>query len=104
MKNFLSTIWKYIVFLFGGIVLGMVTVLKLIAKPSVLNVVSDTFIAAQTQRIGKLKQRGEENLLDTSVGPMVQSRKERRIARRNASRERRHMKENEPKEPGHRVS
>ena len=99
MKNFLSTIWKYILFLFGGMVLGMVAAIKLIAKPSVLNVLSDTFIAAQTQRIGKLKQRGDENLLDTSAGPMIQSRKEKRIARRTARHEHRQVKKSEPEEP-----
>ncbi|MBV5313593.1 MAG: hypothetical protein JZU47_09880 [Prolixibacteraceae bacterium] len=104
MKNFFSTIWKYIAFLFGGIVLGMVAAIKLIAKPSVLNVMSDTFIAAQTQRIGKLKQKGEGNLLDTSASPKAPNRKERRIARRTERRERRHMKASEPEEPGHRIS
>lgn len=101
MKNVLSTIWKYIAFLFWGIVLGMVAAIKLIAKPSVLNVVSDTFIAAQTQRIGKLKQRGEGNLLDTSASPKASSRKERRIARRAARHERRHIKASEPEELVH---
>jgi hypothetical protein len=85
--TFFSNIWKFLTFLFAGIAAGMVGAIKLIEKPTVLNVAADTFVAEQTQRIGKIKQRGECNSLDTSLLPEIPSRKEKRLARRAARRE-----------------
>ena len=93
MKILFSSIWKYLVFLFAGIAAGMVAAIKLIEKPSVLNVTADTFVAEQTQKIGKIKQRGEGNSLDTSLLPEIPTRREKRIARRAARRELRLEKE-----------
>jgi len=98
MKIFFSSIWKYMALLFAGIVAGMVAAIKLIEKPTVLNVAADTFVAEQTQKIGKVKQRGESNLLDTSLPAVISSPKEKRFARRGARRERRLMKETEQEE------
>ena len=98
MKIFFSNIWKYLAFLFAGIAAGMVAAIKLIEKPSVLNVDTDTFVAEQTQKIGKIKQRGEGNSLDTSLLPEIPTRREKRIARRAAKRELRLKKEIKPEE------
>ena len=93
MKIFFSSIWKFLAFLFAGIAAGMVAAIKLIEKPTVLNVAADTFVAEQTQRIGKIKQRGECNSLDTSLLPEIPTRREKRLARRAARRELRLEKE-----------
>ena len=95
MKIFFSNIWKYITFLFAGIITGMVAAIKLIEKPSVINVAADTFVAEQTQQIGKLKQRGEGNLLDVSQPAQIPTRKEKRLARRAARRELRQQRRNQ---------
>lgn len=73
--------------LFAGVIAGMLAAIKLIEKPTVLNVETDTFIAEQTQKVGKLKQRGEGNCQDVSQLPEIPTRKERRLARRAARRE-----------------
>jgi hypothetical protein len=104
MKIFFSNIWKYLTFLFAGIAAGMIAAIKLIEKPTVLNVAADTFVAEQTQKIGKIKQRGEGNLLDTSLLPEIPTRREKRIARRAARRELRleketQMEEQDPEDP-----
>jgi len=98
MKIFFSSIWKYIALLFAGIVAGMVAAIKLIEKPSILNVAADTFVAEQTQKIGKLKQRGEGNTQDVSQLPEIPTRKDKRLARRAAKRELRLEKETETEE------
>ena len=98
MKIFFSSIWKYIALLFAGIVAGMVAAIKLIEKPSVVNVAADTFVAQQTQKIGKLKQRGEGNSQDASLLPLIPTRKDKRLARRAAKRELRLKKETETEE------
>jgi len=85
--TFLSSIWKYLTFLFAGIATGMVAAIKLIEKPTVLNVAADTFVAEQNQRIGKIKQRGEGNSLDNTLLPEIPTRREKRLARRVAMRE-----------------
>ena len=103
MKIFFSKIWKYLTFLFAGIAAGMVAAIKLIEKSTVLNVAADTFVAEQNQKIGKIKQRGDGNLLDTSMLPEVPSRKEKRLARRSAKRELRLKKETEPEEQEQKV-
>ena len=103
MKIFFSNIWKYLTFLFAGIAAGMVAAIKLIEKSTVLNVAADTFVAEQNQKIGKIKQRGEGNLLDTSMLPEVPSRKEKRLARRSAKRELRLEKDAEPEEQEQKV-
>ena len=95
MKIFFSNIWKYLALIFAGIVAGMVASIKLIEKPTVVNVEADTFIAQQTQQIGKLKQRGEGNSQDASQLPEVPTRKEKRLARRAARRELRLKKKTE---------
>jgi hypothetical protein len=87
MKIFFSSIWKYLAFLFAGIAAGIIAAIKLIEKPSVLNVAADTFVVEQTQKIGKIKQRGECNSLDANLLPELPTRKEKRIARRAARRE-----------------
>jgi len=98
MKIFFSNIWKYLAFLFAGIAAGIIAAIKLIEKPTVLNVAADTFIAEQTQRIGKIKQRGEWNSLDTNLLPEIPTRREKRIARRSARREFRLEKETQMEE------
>lgn len=87
MKIWLEKIWKYLAFLFAGFIAGTIAAIKLIEKPSVLNVTTDSFVAEQTQKIGKLKQRGEGNSQDTSATAISPGRKEQRIARRTARRE-----------------
>ena len=79
--------------LFAGIIAGLVAAIKLIEKPTVLNVAADTFVAEQTQQIGKLKQRGDGNLQDISLPTQIPTRKEKRLARRAARREQRLKKE-----------
>ena len=96
--KFFSNFWKYLSFLFAGVVAGMVAAIKLIEKPTVLNVAADTFVAEQTQKIGKIKQRGECNSLDTSLLPEIPSRKEKRLARRAVRRELRLEKETQLEE------
>ena len=98
MKIFFLNIWKYLALLFAGIIAGMVAAIKLIEKPTVLNVEADTFIAQQTQQIGKLKQRGEGNSQELSQLPEVPTRKEKRLNRRAARRESRLKKETEKEE------
>ena len=85
-------------FLFAGIAAGIIAGIKLIEKPSVLNVNTDTFVAEQTQKIGKIKQRGEGNSLDTNLLPEIPTRREKRIARRAARREFRLEKETQMEE------
>ena len=96
--KFFSNFWKYLSFLFAGIAAGMVAAIKLIEKPPVLNVAADTFVAEQTQKIGKIKQRGGVNSLDTSLLPEIPSRKEKRLARRAVRRELRLEKETQLEE------
>ena len=98
MKIFFLNIWKYLAFLFAGIIAGLVAAIKLIEKPSILNVNADSFIAQQTQKIGKIKQRGEGNSLDIFLLPAIPSRKEKRLNRRAARRESRLEKETKPEE------
>jgi len=96
--KFFSSIWKYLAFLLAGFIAGMVAAIKLIEKPSVVNVAADTFVAKQTQKIGKLKQRGEGNSQDTSLLAPIPTRKDKRLARRAAKRELRLKKETEMEE------
>jgi hypothetical protein len=96
--TFFSNIWKFLAFLFAGIAAGMVAAIKLIEKPTVLNVAADTFVAEQTQNIGKIKQRGEVNSLETSLLQEIPTRKEKRLARRAARRELCLEKETKPEE------
>ena len=96
--KFFSNIWKYIALLFAGIVAGMVAAIKLIEKPTVLNVAADTFVAEQTQKIGKLKQRGEGNTQAASLIAPIPTRKDKRLAHRAAKRELRLEKETETEE------
>jgi len=98
MKIFFSNIWKYLAFFFAGIAAGIIAAIKLIEKPSVLNVDTDTFVAEQNQKIGKIKQRGEGNSLDTNLLPEIPTRREKRIARRTARREFRMEKETQMEE------
>lgn len=85
--KFFSSIWKYLAFLFAGIIAGMVAAIELTEKPSIVNVSAESFIAEQTQKIGKLKQRGEGNSQDMSLLPEVPTRMAKRLARRAARRE-----------------
>ena len=80
--NFLSNLWKYMAVLLAGVITGMVAAIKLIEKPSVLNVSTQSFIAQQTRKIGKLKQRGEGNSQDVFLLSEVPTRKEKRMTRR----------------------
>lgn len=98
MKIFFSNIWKYLALLFAGFIAGMVAAIKLIEKPLVVNVAADTFVAQQNQKIGKLKQRGEGNSQDTSLLPLMSTRKNKRLARQAAKRELRIKKETEMEE------
>jgi hypothetical protein len=98
MNIFFSNIWKYLALLFAGIAAGMIAAIRLIEKPTVLNVAAETFVAEQTQRIGKIKQRGAGNSLDTNLLPEIPTRKEKRIARRAARREFRLDKETQMEE------
>ena len=97
MKIF-SNLWKYLAVLFTGIIAGMVAAIKLIEKPTVLNVAAENFVAEQTQKIGKLKQRGEGNSQEVSVPPALPARKERSLARRAARRESKLKQETEKEE------
>ena len=94
MKVLFVNIWKYIALIFAGIIAGMVAAIKLVEKPSILNVNADSFIAEQTLKIGKLKQKGEGN----SLSPVLPTRKEKRLACRTRKRESRLMKETEKEE------
>ena len=94
MKAFLLNIWKYLALIFAGIIGGMIAAIKLIEKPSILNVTTDNFIAEQTQKIGKLKQKGEGN----SLSPVIPTQKEKRLSRRVARRESRLKKETKKEE------
>ena len=98
MKIFFLNIWKYLALLFAGIIAGLVATIKLIEKPTVLNVAADTFVAEQTQQIGKLKQRGDGNLQDISLPTQIPTRKEKRLARRAARRELRQERRNQQEE------
>jgi hypothetical protein len=98
LKTFVSNIWKYLALIFAGIIAGMVAAIKLIEKPSILNVKTDNFIAEQSQKIRKLKQRGEGNLQDTTQFTVLPSRKEKRLFRRAAKRELRLKRETEKEE------
>jgi hypothetical protein len=55
-------------------------------------------VAEQNQRIGKIKQRGESNSLDTSLLAEIPTRREKRLARRSARRELRLEKETKMEE------
>ena len=90
----LSNIWKYLALLFAGIIAGMVAAIKLIEKPSILNVTADSFISEQTQKIGKLKQKGEGN----SLSQGLPTRKKKRLVRRTLRRESRLKIETETEE------
>jgi len=94
----LSNIWKYLALIFAGIIAGMVAAIKLIEKPSILNVNTDSFISEQTLKIGKLKQKGEGNLQNISLPTALPTRKEKRLARRTFKRESRLSKETEKEE------
>ena len=98
MKIFFLNIWKYLAFLFAGIIAGIIAAIKLIEKPTVLNVNADTFVAEQTQKIGKIKQKGEGNSQDIFLLPAIPTRREKRLARRAARRELRLEKETKPEE------
>ena len=94
MKAFLLNIWKYLALIFAGTIAGMIAAIKLIEKPTILNVTADSFIAEQTHKIGKLKQKGEGNTLS----PVLPKRKEKRLSRRETRRESRLKKETETEE------
>ena len=94
MKVFFINIWKYLALVFAGVIGGMIAAIKLIERPSILNVTTDSFIAEQSHKIGKLKQKGEGN----SLSPVLQTRKEKRLARRTRKRESRLKKETETEE------
>jgi hypothetical protein len=98
MKLFFINIWKYLAFLFAGIIAGMVAAIKLIERPGVQNVVADTYIAQQAQKIGKLKQRGEGNSQMTSMLAKPKTGKEKRLARRAVRRESRLIKQTQSEE------
>ncbi|HCY39957.1 MAG TPA: hypothetical protein DHV48_01125 [Prolixibacteraceae bacterium] len=91
MKSFFLNIWKYLALLFAGVIGGMIAAIKLIEKPSILNVNAENFIAEQTHKIGKLKQKGEGN----SLSPVLPTPKEKRLVRRTKKRESRLKKETE---------
>ena len=93
MKLFFVNIWKYFALVLTGIVAGLVYAMNQI-KP-VQNVSATEFINQQSRdvSIGKIKQRGEGNSLDTSQLPEIPTRREKRIARRAARRELRLEKE-----------
>ena len=96
--KFFSNCWKYLAFLFAGIIAGMVAAIKLIEKPSVLNVSTDTFVAEQTRKIGKIKQRGAGNICKLPLPEIDSTRKEFRKSVRAARRERRLKKDAETEE------
>ena len=98
MKVLFVNIWKYIALIFAGIIGGMIAAIKLIERPSILNVTADSFIAEQTHKIGKLKQKGEGNLQNVSLPTALTTRKEKRLARRTFKRESRLSKETEKEE------
>lgn len=85
MKIFFSQIWKYLAVFFAGVITAMVYSIRQFHDQTIIN--TDTFIASQEQKIGKLKQRGEGNSQEASQLPLIPDRKEKRIARRNSKRE-----------------
>lgn len=87
MKQILANLWKYLALLALGALAGILVVVKLVVKPSVLTINAENFIAEQTQRIGKLKQRGKGNLQQAVQLPLTLSRKEKRLIRRASRRE-----------------
>ncbi len=89
MKAFFSGLWKTIALLALGALSGILVVLKLGIKPSVITINAENFIAEQTQRIGKLKQRGQGNQQEAVQLPLTLSRKEKRLVRRASRREQR---------------
>jgi hypothetical protein len=84
MKIFFSNCWKYIAVFFAGIITALVYAFRQFHDQTIIN--ADTFVASQMQKVGKLKQRGEENSLDVSLADKIPTRKEKRIARRAAKR------------------
>lgn len=85
MKIFFSKIWKYLTVFFAGVITALVYSIRKFQDQTIIN--ADTFIASQEQKIGKLKQRGEGNSQEAIPLPLIQDRKEKRIARRNSKRE-----------------
>lgn len=93
MNTFFASVWKFLALIFAGFAAGLITAIKWLEKPSVMTVNTPSFVAEQTQKIGKLKQRGEGNSQEIPAPVTIQSRKERRLARKAARRELRHEKE-----------
>jgi hypothetical protein len=98
MKVLFVNIWKYLALVFAGIIAGMIAAIKLIEKPSIMNVTADSFIAEQTKKIGKLKKKGEGNSQNSTQLREIPSRKEKRMIRRFGRKELRLKKETEMEE------
>lgn len=85
MKIF-ANIWKYLAFLFAGMVAGIMAAIKLL--DSKVTVTGGTYVKDQKQetRIGTVKQKkGIDNLQDVTQMPeqaAADSRKARRVQRR----------------------
>ena len=93
MKILLDKIWKYIAVFFAGVIAALVYSIRGFHDQTIIN--TDTFIASQQQKVGKLKQRGEGNTQDVSQFPVTPSEKEKRLARRALRREQRQEKDTE---------
>jgi hypothetical protein len=96
MKICLEKIWKYIAVFFAGVIAALVYSIRQFHDQTIIN--TDSFIASQEQKIGKLKQRGEGNTQNVSLLHGLPSRKERRLVRRSERRELR-LKKNEEAQP-----
>jgi len=92
MKIF-ANIWKYLAFLFAGMVAGIVAAIKLL--DSKVTVTGGTYVKEQSQetRIGTVKQKkGIDNLQDVNQAPTpaaAESRKAKRLQRRTERRAKR---------------
>ncbi len=99
MKIIYSTIWKWAAIFLAGILVGLLAAIKILDKSNITNIQTGTYVAGLEQKIGKLKQRGEGNVQQTLLLPeLPTTRKEKRLARRTACRERRFNEQTENEE------
>lgn len=84
MKLFLSRLGSYLAILFAGVIAGMVAAIRLLSKPQDVKIHAENYIAEQSQKIGKLKQRGDGNLQQSAATTEFKSGKQKRLARRLA--------------------
>jgi len=99
MKNFFFGIYKWAAVFFAGILVGLVAAIRMLDKSNITNIQTGTYVAGLEQKIGKLKQKGEGNVIETALIPETPTtRKLKRQARRAERRERRLNEESENEE------